>query len=145
DTTQTRSASEAHGLTPKAFVDQNLAWLVFGLLGAVVSGAALTALLRRIASPLLAIGVRRRSVSAMSKTVALLVAETVSLMSVALGQAVVAAARWYMAPRASAPLGPWRFPTVPLVMALVIGVLPAAMVNMVPYRRKTVKRRGINM
>ncbi|GAE81345.1 hypothetical protein JCM18920_3102 [Cutibacterium acnes JCM 18920] len=41
----------------------------------------------------------------MSKTVALLVAETVSLMSVALGQAVVAAARWYMAPRASAPLG----------------------------------------
>ncbi|OAX90020.1 hypothetical protein A9Y99_08345 [Cutibacterium acnes] len=145
DTTQTRSASEAHGLTPKAFVDQNLAWLVFGLLGAVVSGAALTALLRRIASPLLAIGVRRRSVSAMSKTVALLVAETVSLMSVALGQAVVAAARWYMAPRASAPLGPWRFPAVPLVMALVIGVLPAAMVNMVPSRRKTVKRRGINM
>ncbi|MEB5273741.1 hypothetical protein RXR89_28625, partial [Pseudomonas aeruginosa] len=118
-------------------MDQNLAWLVFGLLGAVVSGAALTALLRRIASPLLAIGVRRRSVSAMSKTVALLVAETVSLMSVALGQAVVAAARWYMAPRASAPLGPWRFPTVPLVMALVIGVLPAAMVNMVPSRRKT--------
>ncbi len=30
DTTELRSASEAHGLTPKAFVDQNLAWLVFG-------------------------------------------------------------------------------------------------------------------